>query len=758
MIENGLARSRKSTILAALFFAVATLIFLIQVLQPASGEALGGFDVRGLFWPWLTFARDAVMAGRLPMWDASQFAGYPFLSNPQVALFYPPNWLAVILPTNIGISWYVVFHIWLAGFGMFQFARLETGSFFGAVLSGLTFGFSGFFAARIEAGHIGLIAVYSWLPWLLLATSWSVANRRAAAGIITGIPFGLAILAGHTTSLIYFCLIWLFFVLYLSWRVGNWPLVWRQALIAGTIGLALSCVQLLPLLEFGYVSSRASTPSLEFASAYSLPPAHLVTLLVPEYFGEPTRTGYWSVPNFEELTYYAGILPIVGLVVSLRKPSKRTWFFLSIGILGMLIAFGNYGFVFPIVYKVIPIFRLTRAPGRAAFLYTFAAAVLLADSVAKWEAEISAEEIKRLYKYIFRFVVITAVTGIAIFSAVGAVFTLQHPTETSGRLWHQLGGLSLAIIFLLVGAILFWLYITQKRKRRWISAAIITLVIIDLWHFGFKLVRLDSMAPDPLWVDAKNIIGETDWRVLPWGISIFEQNGAGQVGLNSIFGYNALEVGANVAFTESIPDPRSTAYDILSAGFVVANVPLERFSEGERPLTLIDHTDSVWVYQRNRPLPIVRLVTEVELIDEDSQAIARVHQPDFDPLTTVILNQQPDCDLDQSLTVDDLGTAIISERRNGYWRIETNNPAPAMLVLSETYYPGWRVTVSNRSAKILKAYTAVRAICVPPGDHVVEMVYTPIIYILGGLISAVGLIVVIAAVIWLKKRPNSHED
>jgi len=271
------------------------------------------------------------------------------------------------------------------------------------------------------------------------------------------------------------------------------------------------------------------------------------------------------------------------------------------------------------------------------------------------------------------------------------------------------------------------------------------LLVADLWIFGFKLVGVGSTAVDPLWPDAKQIIGETELRVLPWGISIFEQNGAAQVGLGSVFGYNALEVGANVAFAASVPDPRSTAYDILGAGTVVATTPLQGVEEGERPLSLLGNTDRVWVYQRGRTLPLARLVTQTEIIPDAAAATARVHQPDFDPATTAILAAEPGC----ALAGGEVGTATVTEKANGFWQIQTNSPAPALLVLSETAYPGWRVFVDGVEQEWLVAYTAVRATCVPAGEHTIEWRYQPRSYAIGGLLSLLGLVLVGTAV-WRK--------
>jgi len=160
-------------------------------------------------------------------------------------------------------------------------------------------------------------------------------------------------------------------------------------------------------------------------------------------------------------------------------------------------------------------------------------------------------------------------------------------------------------------------------------------------------------------------------------------------------------------------------------------------------LELLDHTDSVWVYRRNRPLPIARLVTNWEVIEDSARAIARVHESDFDPVTTVILDRPPKCRL--PIHSGSSGTARIVEKRDGYWGIESEGSSPAILVLSETAYPGWKVRISGEPVPIMTAYSAVRAICVPPGKHIMEWEFAPNAYLLGGVFTLIGLLVVVAA-------------
>lgn len=740
------AESRRTGWLTAVLLLLLTAVFLRDVLWPAQGWALAGHDVQAQFYPWLSDARAAVWQGRLPLWDANQFGGYPFLANPQVALFYPPTWLALLLPVNVGLSWFVWLHLWLAGVGMAGFVRLRNGRGngrgHGALLAAIAFTFSGVMAARIWAGHVGIVASFAWTPWLLWATAWAAAHPSRWAGVVAGAPLGLLLLAGNPPAWLVVGSIWLLFGLFLAWQQKIWGRVAGLYGVAGLTGLALSAVQLWPLLQFTRFSSRAAAATFESATAFSLPPAHLITLLLPEFFGEPTRAGYWSVPTYEELVYYAGVLPLLAVLLALGRGGKRRWFWLGLAVLGILLALGSYGFLYGIVFDWLPPFRLARAPARFAFFFTLAAAVLLGGVFSRCDDGGQAKWLRTLLWA-------GLIGGAAGLAATGALFAVQHPSETSGSLWHQLGGWAWALALFLAAGGLLWRRqgagrtAVSPRLQNGIVAALALLLLVDLWTFGDKLIYLEPVDAFPLWQDARALIDDEAARVLPWGVPLFDQNGAGAAGLHSLFGYSPLEIGVNNRFIASVPDPRATTYDILGAAYVVSNQPQQRFAEGEGALALLGSTERAWVYRRARPLPVARLVGGVEIIPDEAAAIARVHQPGFDPATTVILAQPPDCELDGGQRG---GTAVVTAQSDGYWRIETGSDAAALLVLAETAYPGWRVWIDGQEAAWQTAYTAVRAVCLPPGTHVVEWRFRPLIFWQGGIVSLLALLLLGTAV------------
>lgn len=84
-------------------------------------------------------------------------------------------------------------------------------------------------------------------------------------------------------------------------------------------------------------------------------------------------------------------------------------------------------------------------------------------------------------------------------------------------------------------------------------------------------------------------------------------------------------------------------------------------------------------------------------------------------------------------------TRYLGDKVKIYAQLENNG----VLVLTDTYYPGWRAFVNGKETKIFPADVAFRAIALPKGEHSVEFVYIPISFKIGlwcTLVSGVLLI------------------
>ncbi|MBI3956291.1 YfhO family protein [Candidatus Gottesmanbacteria bacterium] len=76
--------------------------------------------------------------------------------------------------------------------------------------------------------------------------------------------------------------------------------------------------------------------------------------------------------------------------------------------------------------------------------------------------------------------------------------------------------------------------------------------------------------------------------------------------------------------------------------------------------------------------------------------------------------------------------------------LDVNSSERGMVVLSDTYYPGWVARVDGRNASVERIHDALRGIPVEAGGHTIELRYDPLSFRLGVIVSLVGLIISVA--------------
>jgi hypothetical protein len=68
---------------------------------------------------------------------------------------------------------------------------------------------------------------------------------------------------------------------------------------------------------------------------------------------------------------------------------------------------------------------------------------------------------------------------------------------------------------------------------------------------------------------------------------------------------------------------------------------------------------------------------------------------------------------------------------------------PGLVILADTYYPGWHLTIDDEAAPIYRANRLMRGAAVPSGEHTLVYTYEPDSFRIGAITSSVGLIVLL---------------
>jgi hypothetical protein len=130
------------------------------------------------FWlPRWSFLGRAIAAGRLPLWNPFEMAGYRFAADPQSGwLYLPPMVLFGSFSPGLALRLFIVFNPLLAGGATFAFLRSEGASRPAATVGGLVVAMP--IATSAIAISLPFAGAIAWTTVLLLAVS---GFRRAAA-------------------------------------------------------------------------------------------------------------------------------------------------------------------------------------------------------------------------------------------------------------------------------------------------------------------------------------------------------------------------------------------------------------------------------------------------------------------------------------------------------------------------------------------------------------------------------------------------
>ncbi|MBI3471659.1 MAG: hypothetical protein HY013_09900, partial [Candidatus Solibacter usitatus] len=301
-------------------------------------------------------------SGPLPFWTPYIFSGFPFLADPQVGAWYPPNWpffLAGVTPR--AIQGELALHGLLACLGTYLLALGHVDHRAGALLAALAYGLSGFFAGH--SSHVGIFSAAAGLPWLLLALDRGWMALGGAIG-------GCLILAGHFQTALYaFAALTLFAVARRKWT--------RVPAIA-VLAALIACIQVLPGLELTAHSIRAGADYSRSTDGV-LPPAGLATLVAPNFLGALSGA-YTGPPDITQYYLYGGLLLLPLAALGLRNAQLRLTALLLI-VPALWYALGPAAGLYRLI-ALLPGFRNVRAPVHDWFVVSLGLALLAGAGAA----------------------------------------------------------------------------------------------------------------------------------------------------------------------------------------------------------------------------------------------------------------------------------------------------------------------------------------------------------------------------------------
>ena len=798
-------RGKSADLLAGLALFFSSLLFFYDLL--AGRYLLTERDLGPYFIPPRFFWVESIKGLDFPLWNPYQFSGSPFFANPQHGMLYPLNGLFFLLPFDVAFNVIIVLHFFLAGLFVYLFLRdLKVGPS-GSLIAGLVFMLGGYLLS-VHSLLSCLLSVI-WTPLMMLFFRRVLIRRSFKNMILTALFITLSFLGGGIEIVYgnFFAL--LLMVLFSDPShpspppegvkgEGPWKGIGRGMkglFIVSLLFLSFSAIQLIPFLELFFHSIRKGGISYQEATVWSLAPRDALLFFLPDAYGYfLDMKKYWVAQCWFKTLYTGGLPFILSLVFFLFGTGRKLFF--SLMLFSIFLSLGRYNPLYPWVFQYVPFFNGIRYPAK--FLYLFILVLSMTAGLGFQRLqEIPKERGRKNLKHLT--ILLSLFSGFFLLFLVIGHQEVFHFLKGKGidspdfnhlsvNLYHAKRFLFYLTLFFLLIRIGF-----EKRWKGWVKGFVILFLIGDLFgNMGFygrekaadyfrKTQILERITSDQgsfrvfatrktIAMDAPLLIGNAS------SLEVIKEKHLPTMNLlhrvHDIWGIDVLRPkkldDLYKGFTETPSISTTNLIDLYGVKYVISVTPLEGDPSFELIYSRLEGLsgreedlvkgNTVKLYRYRNPFRRGWLVKDFQIMDPIA-ILSRMTQKGFDPGEEVLLEQAP-----PSLVVPSSGggkgggeVEFMSESNNKL-ELRVRATENVLLVLNDTYFPGWKVFVNDRKERIYRADYAFRAVPLRPGTHRVLFVYRPLSFMIGAAMTFSGIIacLVIGFVIRRKEAPDER--
>lgn len=737
--------SRNPHLIIILLFIILTGLFFSRIFLSEGAFLPVGLDFPSFNFPQNMFGAASLQKGDIPLWNPFVSNGQPYAADPNIGFFYPPKLLISLFHFDYFIMEYlIILHYFLAGIFNYALARDLNVGRVGSIIAGVAFMFSGFLIGQME--HINIVISAAWCPLVFLFFRRAVLGHQYKNAVLAGLFMAISIFGGHPqiSFLIgVWCGIWL--VVHLLHTHGKGIIAdIRYAAVFFVVALAIAAVQILPAVELIITSQRGQIDIFQ-SGAHSLPPIGWVLLFSPRFLGQspdqalPFWTGYYA--NLNELYGYVGLTTLFWAVIgSYVRPGKDKQFLLLVIFMGMILASGRFFPFYETIYS-IPGMRFMRAPSRFLFWINLALPLLAGFGVDAYR-KVFDKDAKILWREAATLLGIAVIAAIVLRVAAPNLAIWQVPeTHPEAQLIKQgrLLDLNMLLIltlglFAVVLGFRFW-----PRKAMLFAGLALGLVCVDLFQAqsgryivlddprsGYQHPKITSYIQQEighLRIENTTAAGEGGWE---WLGGLFHG-----IPMTSGLPWNPFNI-VNHDEYRSLVGGEGQFFDFMGAKFMIT-AEGESLSEPWRKRP--DSSLKVDIYENINVMPRAFMVYRSIVEPDIQQSLALISNDAFDPAQTVLLATGDRLD-------GEPGTAEVRflSLNNNEVDLQVQTSQPGYLVLSDTYYPGWRAFVDGQEVKVLRANHAFRAVFLPTGAHEVQFKFRPLAVFVGLVITLCSML------------------
>ncbi len=754
-------------------------------------------DVFSQLYPWRILSIEAFRRGQWPLWNPYSLSGTPLLANWQSAPFYPLNILMLLFGDVWGWVLLIICQPVLSLVFMYLYLKQigvkKTGRLIGSVI----FAFSGFMITYMQYATIGQIML--WLPLQLYLVEKYVTSKKYIYLSFYSLTYFPVLTGGFFQPAFYVIgtsLSYAIIRVLQQFRKKIFSVV--TLLIFAFLGVFTAAVQLIPTLELYKYSIRTFDQNIIEYQYGLLPLRNIVTFLTPDFFGNPATNNFWGFLQYQETSGYFSVIAVVLIILAFKKFNKNIYFsfFTLLFFISLIFSFNNP--ISVLVYRFNISGLSSGYASRFLMLTSFSASILaaLGSTAVKYKNIITANVVLLLILTVLLLIFGHDLyyVGSGKFSIVTSFFNLNDAQRLKIAMRNMILPVGILLICLAVTSLLGYLkkyhkkikYLnTPIRNTDILSLAILVLISMDLLRYGLKftpfsplkMTDLSTQVTDYLKANTGNFRIEREWGpVMPPNTWIYPH-------LYSSSGYDPLAIKqyarwyqvcqydknsgmqdlSKNKFTRYLEADKydSPCLDLFGVKYLVAikrnnegefdpdgtyyskRIPAEKFKE-------VYSDGRTAVLENISVLPRAILYDEYSVEEDEIKAQDRSYW-EMDFRKDIAINKQP---LFSNHMVDPLDSAAIVKYSPNEVVVETATLQPVFLLLTDTYYPGWKVSIDGKESSLLIADGIFKAAEVPAGVHKIIFKYNPGSFKIGLLSSIISIFILLFSLYYEKQHEN----
>jgi uncharacterized membrane protein YfhO len=206
----------------------------------------------------------------------------------------------------------------------------------------------------------------------------------------------------------------------------------------------------------------------------------------------------------------------------------------------------------------------------------------------------------------------------------------------------------------------------------------------------------------------------------------------------------------------------SRVFDLLNVKYIISPFALKDFS-----FSLVKD-GPIKIYENQTALPRAFFVQRLVVVNSEKDVLDRMKSPDFNPEEVAYISQEEAQKIQKEIIAQRniaskepfAGSINSVDYSANRVLLRTRANKSGFLILSDTYYPGWKAFVNGKEVPVVKVDHIIRGVFLKEGEHEVKFVFRPTTLIIGACISLITLLGVCVCLFILRKKitPAQHSS